>query len=217
MELVRHALLFGFALALAGGCSAPPKLAPIVEGSTKPRHPVTATMAEEAEATARKAAPPFDGVDASGRRRTLDALTHDRPLVLYFMKDGCPCSVDAEPLYQRMAAKFGAKANFAAVINGGQMVADKWLKVMKTPYPVILDPDQRIIKDYGIERSVYLALIDPEGRIVKLWPGYSATMLKELNAALSQATGTEETPFDPLYAPVELSSGCSFASTVPGV
>ncbi|MCW5943084.1 MAG: redoxin domain-containing protein [Fimbriimonadaceae bacterium] len=209
--------LLVLSVALAAGCAAPPKLAPIVEGSSKPRHPVTATMAEEAEANARKPAPPFDGVDAAGRERTLESLTHGRPLVLYFVKDGCPCSVDAEPLYQRMAAKFGAKANFAAVINGGQVVADKWLKVMKTPYPVILDPDMKVIKDYGIERSVYLALIDAQRRIVKLWPGYSASMLKELNAALSKATDTEETPFDPLYAPVELSSGCSFASSVPGV
>lgn len=217
MEPMRTVLPLAVGLAFVAGCAAPPKLAPIVEGSSKPRHPVTATMAEEAEATARKPAPPFDAVDASGRRWTLESLTHERPLVLYFVKDGCPCSVDAEPLYQRMAEKFKTKVQFAAVINGGRFVADKWLKVMKTPYPVILDPDQRIIKDYGIERSVYLALMDPEGRIVKLWPGYSATMLKELNAALSTATGTRETPFDPLYAPVELSSGCSFASSVPGV
>ncbi|MBW7927431.1 MAG: redoxin domain-containing protein [Fimbriimonadaceae bacterium] len=218
--------LVGFAAALGVVCvglvgcaEAPPpepRAANPVEAA-KPRHPVTNEMWQDAEKAAGQPAPVFEAKDANGATHSLATLTGGKPLALYFIKDGCPCSVDVEPLYQRMAAKFGDKVRFAGVINGDAEIAKAWLAKMETPYPVLLDPDIKVVKEYKADRSVYLLVIGPDGNIVRMWPGYSQTMLSELNATLAKMTGTEETPFDAAYAPREPTSGCSFYSDDPTV
>lgn len=178
---------------------------------------MTNEMWQDAEKAAGQPAPVFEAKDANGATHSLATLTGGKPLALYFIKDGCPCSVDVEPLYQRMAAKFGDKVRFAGVINGDAEIAKAWLAKMETPYPVLLDPEIKVVKEYKADRSVYLLVIGPDGNIVRMWPGYSQTMLSELNATLAKMTGTEETPFDAAYAPQEPTSGCSFYSDDPTV
>lgn len=218
--LVGFAAALGMvSLGLVGCAEAPPpepRAANPVEAA-KPKHPVTKEMWQDAEKAAGQPAPLFEATDANGASHSLASLTGDKPLVLYFIKDGCPCSNDVEPLYQRMAAKYGDKVRFAGVINGDADVAKAWLAKMETPYPVLLDPEIKVVKEYKADRSVYLLVIGPDGNIVRMWPGYSQTMLSELNATLAKMTGTEETPFDAAYAPKEPTSGCSFYSDDPTV
>lgn len=218
--LVGFAAAFGMvSLALVGCAEAPPPEPRAANPSevAKPRHPVTPEMWQDAEKAAGQPAPLFEATDADGVTHSLATLTGDKPLALYFIKDGCPCSVDVEPLYQRMAAKFGDKVHFAGVINGDAEIAKAWLAKMETPYPVLLDPEIKVVKEYKADRSVYLLVIGADGNIVRMWPGYSQTMLSELNATLAKMTGTEETPFDAAYAPKEPTSGCSFYSDDPTV
>lgn len=54
---------------------------------------------------------------------SLTELAGGRPLLVWFVKDGCPCSVEAAGFYQRLYALYREHVRFAAVIDGGPEVA----------------------------------------------------------------------------------------------
>lgn len=202
--------LFVFALV---GCNN----APVAVSEPKPRHPVTEKMWSEAKTLDNVAVPKFELKDQFGKEQTLESLAKGKPLVLYFIKEGCPCSVDLEPLMQRLAKAVDGNVSVAGVISGNAKVAEKWMKVGQTPYPVLLDGKMELIKAFKAERSTYTALVRPDGTVERLWPGYSKDMLLELAKSASELARIAPQPFDPAYAPKTMTSGCSFYSDDPGV
>lgn len=193
------------------GCNS----APVATVEPKPRHPVTDKMWTEAKSLDNVAVPKFKLRDQFGKEQTLESLSEGKPLVLYFIKEGCPCSVDLEPLMQRLAKSVSGDVAVAGVISGDAKVAEKWMKVGQTPYPVLLDTNLELIKAFKAERSTYTALIRPDGTVQRLWPGYSKDMLLEVAKTSSELAKTPAQPFDPAYAPATMTSGCSFYSDDP--
>jgi hypothetical protein len=63
---------------------------------------------------------------------------------------------------------------------------------------------------YGVSRSVWCLLIGEDGKIIKMWPGYSADMLGDVNKEMAAAAHQPVKPFDPKYAPKIMTSGCEF-------
>lgn len=179
-----------------------------------PRHPVTPEMWEDAKLRTDTPAPNFEVTDTTGKTHTLASLTGEKPLLLYFILDGCPCSIDSEPLFQRLYLHHEGRANFLGVTNGSEEIAKMWVKDWISPYPVAANPSLDVMNTYKVERSVYCLLIDKDGEIVKMWPGYSAEMMVEASKLISDLTGEKTAPFDPLYAPKEMTSGCSFKDGV---
>jgi peroxiredoxin len=179
-------LMIAGVIALAGAFLLPPRRF----------HPVTPAMIASAD-------------ERAGRRvdPTVDA---DRPTVLVFIKDGCPCSEAAEPYFHRLHAAYGSRVAFLGVIDGDRSDARGWADRHRTPYPVLADPDLRIIRACGAERSAYVALVARGGSIERLWPGFSRGMLAELGTRLAQRSGLPEPPDEPSGAPEELASGCLF-------
>lgn len=173
-------------------------------------HPVTPQMSEAAAARSKTAAGRYERTDHRDRPVVI-AEGSGTPQMVIFIKEGCPCSVDAEPLFNRLAKKFEGKVDFIGVIDGDEKVARQWVLDNNVRYPVVPDPDATIMKAYGAKQSVYCALVDSKGKIVKMYPGYWADMLKDANAKLSAMAKVPETPFDPQYAPKEPTSGCYFA------
>jgi hypothetical protein len=76
---------------------------------------------------------------------------------------------------------------------------------------VLLDPDLKLVRSFGVENSAYVIVVDRHGRIAMHWPGYSASMLQQLGAALASMTGTPFRPIDTLDAPADLYTGCPYA------
>ena len=189
--------------------------APVVEAEFRPRHPVTSEMQSAVDSRALKAAPPFNLKDAAGKEMTLTSLLDGKPLFLYFILDGCPCSIEAEPLFHKLYRQHKTAANFAGIIGSDTKIAARWVQEHRTPYPVLSSADHKVMQEYGAPNSVYCAVISKGGKIVKMWAGFSAKMLQEVNALLAQESGTDEKPFDPDYAPQELASGCSFKEGPP--
>ncbi len=179
-----------------------PKLAEV-------RHPVTPEMWKAADLVKDVALPKFSLATVGGKIVTQESL-HGKPTLMYFIKLGCPCSIDVEPLFQRMSRTFPKELRCIGVIYGGQDTGSKWMKIGRTPYDVLLDADGRLGKAMHVSRSVYTALIRPDGMIDKMWPGYSKEMLKELSRRIAILAKVDERPYDPGYAPNELASGCSF-------
>lgn len=173
------------------------------------RHAVTDPMRKDADARARDVAPRFEKTDAADKPVVIGGK-HDKPQFVYFIKEGCPCSFDAEPILNSLYKHLGKKVDFVAIINQDQEGAKKWSGAMLPPYPVVADPKLEMITAFKIKSSVYGVLLDNEGRIVKMWPGYSKNILSEMNKVMSAEAGVEVKPFDSLYAPKPDTAGCDF-------
>lgn len=200
-------LLFASAggLLMAASRRAEPDL-PSVPG--KLIHPVTPEMWKDARLLTNTPSPSFSLKDSKGETRSLDSLTKDRPLLLYFILNDCPCSIDAEPLFLKLHAQHGERVNFLGVVSGSDEQAATWAKEWASPYPIVAAKDKAIIQAFHAKNSAYSVLIAKGGKIVRMWPGYGADMLGEANELMSEESGVEVKKFDPMYAPKKITSGC---------
>lgn len=178
-----------------------------------PKHPVTEAMRRRSAEEARKPSPVFATKDFSGKPVSIGKVDH--PQFVYFVLDGCPCSVDAEPLFQSLWKHFQGNVEFVSVTNGDRAMAKKWSSQMLMPYPLVPDPKLEIVHAFGATNSVASVLIDGNGRIVKMWPGYSQDLLAEMNRTMAEALGEPVRPFDASYAPKKQAAGCAFAPANP--
>lgn len=192
--------------ALIEGCAPNPNENVII--SEGPRHPVTERMTGVTDKLASKAAPEFSLPDAEGRSHDLKTLLAKGPVVVYSIKDECPCSVDAQPLLNDLAKRYKAKSTFIGLYNETPAKARKWGAHNRVNHPVVIDQELTTYRAFKAERSVYVTLIDSDGKIVKTYPGYWKTMLLELDGKLGKLTGIKLEPFDTKYAPNTPSSGC---------
>jgi hypothetical protein len=144
-----------------------------------------------------------------------------RPLVLIFIKKGCPCSVEMEPFFQRLARAYGDVAHFAGVIDGDVGAAHRYAGANATPYPILADPERQIIHRFRAENGAYVALVAPPGEakagapgeptIDCLWPGCSAEMLIQMGQRISARAGVAVRSLDVSSAPGAAVTGCPFA------
>jgi len=190
-----------------GGDSGDIASAPIIVDQ---KHRVTPKMLVSSSLRSERPAPPFSALGNDGRTYVLNDLLKSGPIVLVFIKEGCPCSDAADPLFVSLHSAYEGRVRFFGVINGDRRVASKWTEDHGTTFPILADPGLAIIHAYGAESSAYVALIAPDGRIDKLWPGYSAEMLQELGRRMAGLAGQKEVPFTGVDAPNELYSGCPF-------
>ncbi|MFO0956598.1 MAG: redoxin domain-containing protein [Isosphaeraceae bacterium] len=174
-------------------------------------HKVTEAMQAAADEAAGAPAPAFRSLDGDRDEHDLGAADYQgKPVVLIFIKDGCPCSLAMQPFFNQLARSYGDKIRFLGVIDGEPELAKFWGNARAVPYPILADPDMDIIRDYGVSNSAYLALIDPEHRLEMLWPGVSKAMLGEVNRRLAQVAGRAPGAIDTADAPSELYSGCPY-------
>ncbi len=179
--------------------------------SFEPRHLVTAKMIAETEAKSNLLEPTIQWKDVNGKPVTLASHNAPRPQFIYFVLDGCPCSFDAEPLFHDLSKQFKGAIDFASVTNGNPEKAMTWNREVSVPYPVLSDPKEEIIHLYGAKAAVYSVLVSKDGHIVKMWPGYSRSMLLEMNATMATLAGVPQKPFNTKYAPEIKATGCAFS------
>ncbi len=179
--------------------------------TTKPlTHLATDRMIAGSEKAAGTLAPDFLARGDDGKLYRLSEIVADRPAVLIFIKDGCPCSRSADQYLRRIHDAGRGWVPFFGVIDGGVMVADRWVEQTGTVFPILADPELKIIHAFGAESSAYVAFIGPGGKIEKLWAGYSEAMLKELADRMAPWVKPGMEPFDVSDAPAELYAGCPY-------
>lgn len=172
-------------------------------------HPVTLQMDQETKSWTQKLAPTFTTADTNGKQVWIGNL--GKPQFVYFVLDGCPCSMNAEPLFQKLWKHHNKQIEFTAVTNADIPAAKVWAKQMIMPYALVPDPKLKIIRAFKATNSVFSVLLAPDGHIVKMWPGYSQGILREMNSEMAKLLGTPAKPFDVAYAPKERASGCAFS------
>lgn len=171
-------------------------------------HKVTDEMQVAADGAAGNSAPAFHARD--GRGRSHDLSDDDRPVVLVFIKDGCPCSLAMQPFFNQLAQSYGDRVRFLGVIDRESEMARFWGKARSVPFPILADPDLAIVRAYGVTNSAFLALITPDHQLETLWPGVSKQMLVQLNARLAELSGKAVRAIDVSGAPSEPYSGCPY-------
>jgi peroxiredoxin len=149
-------------------------------------------------------------ITAEGSRTSWRQLSAGRPLVVVFLRDGCPCSVKFEPLFQRLARAHHSHVQFVGVIDGDVETARRFACANHVPYPILADADKSLIRLFQAKNAAYVALVDRNGFVDTLWPGCSADMMRELNARAANLAGVAEPPFDARDMPGPLTTGCPF-------
>lgn len=154
--------------------------------------------------------PSFMLVDQDSNQFGTPSLKGGKPSVLYFIKDGCPCSIEAQPLFNLIASGFGGDANFFGVIDADPKAAQAYAQANAVVYPIICDPQKGLPKSFKIVSSASFALVDGRGMIVKVWAGYNRDALRQLNFLLGTLTQTGPREFDDSAAPKDMTAGCAY-------
>ena len=79
--------------------------------------------------------------------------------VQVFIKEGCPCSLAAQPFFNLLFDAYGKHARFFGVFDGSVSKAKKWAMQNQAAFPLLSDPDLRTVHEYKAENSAYVALI----------------------------------------------------------
>jgi hypothetical protein len=179
---------------------------------SQPHHFVTPAMEVETQAMKNRLEPEILAKTELGKPITLAARGASRPEFVLFIKDACPCSIDAQPIFNKLAERFQPKVQFVGVIDGDEAAAERFASQFSVEFPVVGDRDLKAIRGFGAQAGVFSALVAKSGHLIKMWPGYSASLLGEMNHQLAEVSGTKEIPFDPEYAPKVKTTGCAYAS-----
>lgn len=153
----------------------------------------------------------FDAVAQDGRRHSWNELSRGKPVVLFFVKEGCPCNIEFAPFFDQLAFRFADVATFMDVIDADAGAARRFARGVGSSRLVLADKDRVIIDRLGVENGGYVVLLSPDGVIEGCWPGCSAEMLKDVAARIADVAGT---PRDLEFpgAPGPLTTGCPYES-----
>jgi peroxiredoxin len=179
----------------------------IVTGGEK--HLVTPEMVEAGVRMLSIPAPAFSMKGADNQVYSLRDLVEQGPVVLVFIKNGCPCSEAAQPFFNDLKSIY-PECQILGVIDVDDVHARRWAERFRVAYPLLTDPDLQLARRYEVQNSAYVVAIDPKSRVVGYWPGYSKTILEEIGIAIAHGIGTAVRTFDVADAPDDPYSGCPF-------
>jgi peroxiredoxin len=152
----------------------------------------------------------FSATAQDGQSMDWDDLSGGRPVVLIFVKEGCPCSAEVEPFFQRLEKVYAGETRFADVIDAETEAAASYAVKQGVAHPILADPEQRLIGRFGAKNGCYAVLLTPGGVIDGFWPGCSAETMRQLGRRIAGLAGVEERPLDVSGMPESLTTGCPF-------
>jgi hypothetical protein len=176
-----------------------------------PKHYVTPSQLAASNAMVRRVVDDFAVTSAGGQRLDWPALSGGEAVVVVFVKNGCPCSVEFEPYFHRLFEAYRDTTRFIGVIDGDPSTARRYAETNSVPYPVIADPEKRLIGRFEARNGGYAALLAPEGTVVGFWPGFSQGAMSDLGRRISVLARVAERPIDTAGLPRNLTTGCPFA------
>lgn len=138
-------------------------------------------------------APNFSGKASDGKTYSLASLKATKKVtVIYFIGSTCPVNAMAVKHFNAIASAYKGKVNFIGVIDTDPAGYKVWQERFKAPFPVICDPELKIITSYKAERSPWSVAVGADGLVKKEWVGYSTGYLTQISSFL--ATGARTSP-----------------------
>jgi thioredoxin-dependent peroxiredoxin len=148
---------------------------------------------------------------------------HGRPVVLYFYpKDGTPgCTKEAcnfRDGYSKLA-RWGIVVLGCSVDNEDAHRA--FAKKYSLPFPLLLDPDKKIARSYGVENGIPILGLDsrttfvigPDGRILKVYPKVDPAI--HASEIIDELGANKEPPPSAASPTASPSSGPNVSSRAP--
>lgn len=151
-----------------------------------------AAFAASPPAGAAKAAPGFSTVDVDGAPVRLEELLKSSPaVVLNFWGLRCGSCIEEIPYLSEIARKFGPAGVKVIGVNSdgidGRKIKEQLPRIGLTPaYPIVVDPELRIMDDYGVTVTPYTVAIRADGKIAYEHVGFVPGDEKELEAAVAK-------------------------------
>lgn len=130
-------------------------------------------------------APAIDGTASTGKAIHLSDFAK-KPIVLVFIERDCPYTRAAKSYYDQIQFAYRNELTVLGVIDSNVDDAGEWTEAAVPKFRLILDPDLKIAKSYGATNGLHTVLISPDQKIVKMWPGFSKSMLGELCTLANQ-------------------------------
>ncbi|RMG07856.1 MAG: hypothetical protein D6731_22905 [Planctomycetota bacterium] len=106
----------------------------------------------------------FSGVDAAGRRHSLDDV-RGKPVVLVVWSSKCPASRSYGPALQRLAKRFAGRAVFLGIAPSAGETPESVREGKRRAgieFPVLLDAGGRIARSFGAVMTPSVYVIDGE-------------------------------------------------------
>jgi peroxiredoxin len=176
------------------------------------KHYVSPRQLADSNGMVQRQAGDFSAMTQDGRRMDWGDLSGGRPVVLIFIKEGCPCSVEVEPFFQRVEMLYAGEVRFSGVIDAGTEAAARYAIDQGVAHPILADPERRLIRRFRAKNGCYVVLLTPGGVIEGFWPGCSADTMRQLGRRIAGLAGVEERPLDVSGMPASLTTGCPFKS-----
>lgn len=149
-------------------------------------------------------------VDSSGTRREWREVLGGRPALVVFIKKDCPCSVEFEPYFQNLVNRYRDRVSFVGVFDGAPRQAREYAAANRVAYPIVADEKLDLVRAFMVKNGGYVGLIGRDGAVETLWPGFSVSMMGELNAAVARAAGVATSMVETRGLPAALTTGCPY-------
>jgi hypothetical protein len=176
-------------------------------------HYVTPRQLTSSGALAATALPILTATTDRDERFTWPRPEERRPLLLVFIKAGCPCSVELEPFFHRLQRAYADVAVFVGVIDADVATARRYAEANATPYAILADAQRQLIQRLHAENGAYVALLTAapnEATVDSLWPGCSGELVTQMGRRLAALAGVAERPLDVSGLPSAPITGCPF-------
>lgn len=146
-------------------------------------------------------APTFSGKAHDGRDISLDKMLKKGPIFVLFWKEVCPHNPRASILYNTLYEAYKDKVQFVGIVWTSPEKIAEWAKGFQVQYPLLPDPEKKLIKAYEMRFSIVAMEIGKDGRIAQVFPGYGKETLENLNRAFAKAAEVEVANVDLSKAP----------------
>lgn len=120
-------------------------------------------------------APDFEAKDQVGKTHRLADYKGKKVVLFFYPKDDTPgCTKEACKFRDRLAPLRETGAEILGVSADSVESHDRFATKYNLPFPLLSDPDQKIIESYGVAKGDSAQrvsfLIGPDGKIVKVYP-----------------------------------------------
>lgn len=172
----------GLVLAVAVSCSSSDAAPPSTPAVIAPSEVTPVVPANGVEA------PQFSAVTTDGQNVSGADLWKDGPVVLLFFATWCSVCVNHQSEFSAMAQRYAQVAKVLGVLGDEEEpVIQEYLVQHPVTYPVVVDTQYKLWRDFAVVEPPSMALISKDGYIVKGWPGGAepAEVQAELDKLLS--------------------------------
>jgi peroxiredoxin len=146
-------------------------------------------------------APTFSVQGIDGNTYGLESLTAEGPVFLVFWKDPCPHNRRAMPHFNALKTAYGEKVTLLGAVRSSVDGTRAWGTQFSASFPLLPDPDSKLIDAFDTSYSIATFEIGRDGRITRVFEGYGQNELTSLNQAMASAAGVAPAQLDLSSAP----------------